>query len=119
MRSSWRSPSCGLCRIGVSADPGLERSSRLNEDQKLKRPAELFDLSGKVAVVTGGARGIGEALSWGLASAGADVVIASRNLERCEEVATDIARATGRRTYARRLHVGHWDEIAPFAEDVW
>ena len=91
----------------------------MNEDQKLKRPGELFDLTGKVAVVTGGARGIGEALSWGLASAGADVVIASRNLERCEEVATDIARATGRRTYARRLHVGHWDEIAPFAEDVW
>ena len=69
----------------------------MNEDLKLKRPAELFDLSGKVAVVRGGARGIGEALSWGLASAGADVVIASRNLERCEEVATDIAGATGRR----------------------
>jgi NAD(P)-dependent dehydrogenase (short-subunit alcohol dehydrogenase family) len=91
----------------------------VNSDQKRKPPAELFDLTGKVAVVTGGARGIGEALSWGLASAGADVVVASRNLERCEEVAADIARSTGRRTYARRLHVGHWDEIALFAEDVW
>src|SRR2546430_10122085 len=79
----------------------------------------LFDLSGKVAVVTGGARGIGRALSWGLAAAGADVVVASRNVANCEEVADEIAAATGRRTYARHLHVGHWEEIAPFAEDVW
>jgi NAD(P)-dependent dehydrogenase (short-subunit alcohol dehydrogenase family) len=82
-------------------------------------PAQRFDLSGKVAVVTGGARGIGLALSWGLAAAGADVVIASRNLEQCQAVAAEIAEATGRRTCARHLHVAHWDEIAPFAEDVW
>jgi NAD(P)-dependent dehydrogenase (short-subunit alcohol dehydrogenase family) len=72
-----------------------------------------------VAVVTGGARGIGEALSWGLARAGADVVIASRNLEHCEQVAARIHDATGRRTLARHLHVAKWDEIAPFAADVW
>jgi NAD(P)-dependent dehydrogenase (short-subunit alcohol dehydrogenase family) len=82
-------------------------------------PAELFDLTGKVAVVTGGARGIGRALSWGLAEAGADVIIASRNLENCEQVAAEITEATGRRTYARHLHVAHWDAIAPFAEDAW
>jgi NAD(P)-dependent dehydrogenase (short-subunit alcohol dehydrogenase family) len=85
----------------------------------LATPAQRFDLTDKVAVVTGGARGIGRALSWGLAAAGADVVIASRNLEHCETVAREIAEATGRRTYARRLHVAHWDEIAPFAADVW
>jgi NAD(P)-dependent dehydrogenase (short-subunit alcohol dehydrogenase family) len=81
--------------------------------------AEMFDLTDKVAVVTGGARGIGRALSWGLARAGADVIIASRNLANCEEVAAEITQATRRRTYARRLHVGHWDEIAPFAADAW
>jgi NAD(P)-dependent dehydrogenase (short-subunit alcohol dehydrogenase family) len=82
-------------------------------------PAELFDLTGKVAVVTGGARGIGRALSLGLAEAGADVIIASRNLEHCEAWADEIAERTGRRTWARRLHVAHWDEIAPFAEEAW
>lgn len=91
----------------------------MDEAKHVLKPAELFDLTNKVAVVTGGARGIGRALSWGLAAAGADVVIASRNLENCEEVAAQIAERFGVRTYARRLHVGHWDEIAPFTEDVW
>jgi NAD(P)-dependent dehydrogenase (short-subunit alcohol dehydrogenase family) len=89
------------------------------ESERIRTPAERFDLTGKVAVVTGGARGIGEAISWGLAAAGADVVIASRNLARCEEVADEIAKTTGRRTYPRYLHVAHWDEIEPFAEEVW
>ena len=91
----------------------------VSDDPKLRPPAELFDLTGKLAVVTGGARGIGEAVSWGLASAGADVVVASRNLARCEEVAGQISAATGRNVLARHLHVGHWDEIAPFAAAVW
>jgi NAD(P)-dependent dehydrogenase (short-subunit alcohol dehydrogenase family) len=85
----------------------------------MSTPAERFDLTDKVAVVTGGARGIGRALSMGLAEAGADVIIASRNLEHCEEWADEIADRTGRRTWARRLHVAHWDEIAPFAEAAW
>jgi NAD(P)-dependent dehydrogenase (short-subunit alcohol dehydrogenase family) len=82
-------------------------------------PAELFDLSGKVAVVTGGSRGIGRAISQGLAEAGADVIICSRNLQSCEEAAAEISSSTGRRTWASRLHVGHWPEIEPFAERAW
>ena len=82
-------------------------------------PAELFDLSGKVAVVTGGGRGIGRAISQGLAEAGADVIICSRNLQSCEEAAAEISSSTGRRTWAARLHVGHWHEIELFAERAW
>src|SRR5262245_43964243 len=82
-------------------------------------PGQLFDLTDKVAVVTGGARGIGRAITQGLAEAGADVIICSRNLEHCEEMADAVTASTGRRAWARRLHVGHWDEIEPFAEDAW
>jgi NAD(P)-dependent dehydrogenase (short-subunit alcohol dehydrogenase family) len=85
----------------------------------MAKPAELFDLTDKVAVVTGGARGIGRALSMGLAEAGADVIVASRNVQHCEEWADEITRVTGRRTWAKHLHVAHWEEIEPFAEEAW
>jgi len=54
----------------------------------------LFDLSGKVAIVTGSSRGIGRAIAEGFAEAGARVVISSRNQERCDETVAAI-RATG------------------------
>src|ERR1035441_3412021 len=57
----------------------------------------LFDLNGRVAVVTGGTTGLGHAIALGLAEAGADVVASSRRLERMEKVAAEI-EALGRRT---------------------
>lgn len=60
---------------------------------------DLFDLTGKVAVVTGGAGGIGRAQALGLADCGADVVVASRKLEHLEPVADEI-RARGRKALA-------------------
>jgi NAD(P)-dependent dehydrogenase (short-subunit alcohol dehydrogenase family) len=57
----------------------------------------LFDLSGKVAVVTGGTTGLGHAIALGLAQAGADVVPSSRRLEQVNNVAAEI-EALGRRT---------------------
>ena len=60
---------------------------------------DLFDLTGKVAIVVGGAGGIGHALAVGLAKCGADVVVASRQLEHLEQVADEI-RALGRQALA-------------------
>jgi NAD(P)-dependent dehydrogenase (short-subunit alcohol dehydrogenase family) len=59
--------------------------------------SNLFDLSGRVAVVTGGTTGLGHAISLGLAGAGADVVPTSRRLEQVSSVATEI-EALGRRS---------------------
>ena len=72
--------------------------------------AQMFDLTGKVAVITGGSRGIGRAIADGFADAGADVMIASRKLDACQQAAADITAATGRRAEAAACHVGHWDD---------
>lgn len=79
---------------------------------------EPFDLSGKVALVTGGSRGLGKAMSLAFAEHGADVVIASRKLEACEEVAEAI-RAMGRRALPHACHVGRWDELNDLAEAAY
>ena len=71
---------------------------------------DLFDLSGKIALITGGSRGLGLQMVRAFADHGADVIIASRKLEACEVVAEDV-RALGRRALAVPAHVGRWDEI--------
>jgi NAD(P)-dependent dehydrogenase (short-subunit alcohol dehydrogenase family) len=68
-----------------------------------------FRLDGKVALVTGGSKGLGRAMALGLAAAGADVVVASRKADACEDVAAEI-RALGRRSVALPCHVGSWTE---------
>lgn len=81
--------------------------------------AKLFDLSGKVAVVTGGSRGIGRAIAEGLAMAGADVMIASRKLDNCQAAATEIEAATGRRVLPVACHVGQWDNCDRLVDTVY
>ncbi len=80
--------------------------------------SNLFDLTGKVALVTGGSRGLGRAMALGFARAGADLIIASRKLDACEEVAAEI-RALGRRAMARSCHVGHWDDLAALVDAAY
>jgi NAD(P)-dependent dehydrogenase (short-subunit alcohol dehydrogenase family) len=72
--------------------------------------AALHDMTGKVAVVTGGSRGIGRAIVQTLAEAGADVVIASRKLDACEAAAAQVRASTGRRAVAIACHVGRWGD---------
>ena len=67
-------------------------------------------MTGKVAVVTGGSRGIGRAIVQTLAEAGADVVIASRKLDACEAAAEQVMASTGRRAVAIACHVGRWSD---------
>ncbi len=67
-------------------------------------------LAGKVALVTGGSRGLGRAMVLGFADAGADVIIASRKIENCEAVAREV-EAKGRRALPLAVHVGHWGEL--------
>jgi NAD(P)-dependent dehydrogenase (short-subunit alcohol dehydrogenase family) len=80
--------------------------------------AELFDLTGKVALVTGGSRGLGREMVLAFAAAGADVVIASRKLEPCEEVASEV-EALGRRALPVAAHVGHWDDCDVLVERAY
>jgi NAD(P)-dependent dehydrogenase (short-subunit alcohol dehydrogenase family) len=70
----------------------------------------MFDLAGRVAVVTGSSRGIGKAIAMQMALHGARVVISSRKAESCQEVAAEIAAAGGT-ALAHAAHVGHKEEL--------
>jgi NAD(P)-dependent dehydrogenase (short-subunit alcohol dehydrogenase family) len=73
---------------------------------------QLFDLKGRAALVTGGSRGLGEAMAAGLASAGADVMLSSRHLAEAEAAAARIARAHGRRALAQACDVTDPAQVA-------
>jgi NAD(P)-dependent dehydrogenase (short-subunit alcohol dehydrogenase family) len=73
--------------------------------------AELFDLSGKVAIVTGGGSGIGRQMAEGLAEAGADLVLCARKADRCELVAGELAHL-GVRTLGLGCDVRDPEQVA-------
>ena len=78
-------------------------------------PLDAFDLRDRVAIVTGGSRGIGRAVAEGFAAMGSHVVVASRKAEACEETAEAI-RSAGGSALAVPTHVGRLDEIAALVE---
>jgi len=77
-----------------------------------------FDLTGKVALVTGGSRGLGLEMVMAFAERGADVIIASRKLDNCERVAEDV-RALGRRALAVSVHAAKWPSIDALIEAAY
>jgi NAD(P)-dependent dehydrogenase (short-subunit alcohol dehydrogenase family) len=92
----------------------------VNRDQRtnVRRTAELFDLTGKVVIVTGSTKGIGRAMAEGLASAGASVVVSSRKQDLCDRAAAEIAATTGAEVFARACHVGEWSAVPQFVAAV-
>src|SRR5213075_2476098 len=82
---------------------------------RLMTPDPCFDLTGKIALVTGGSRGLGYQMVRALAERGADVIVASRKVDNCEAVAQEI-RGLGRRALAHQVHAAKWDSIDALIE---
>lgn len=77
-----------------------------------------FDFTGKIALVTGGSRGLGYEMVKAFAERGADCIIASRKIDNCEKVAEEV-RALGRRAMAIAVHAAKWDSIDAMIEKVY
>lgn len=81
------------------------------------KTAELFDLTGKVAIVTGGARGLGRQMATALAEMGANMVIASRQQEQCQQAAAEF-RALGRRALGLELDLAELSSVRALVEQT-
>lgn len=88
-------------------------------DREVRTVVVNAELTGKVAVVTGGSRGLGRSMARGLASAGCEVVIVSRKLDACETVAEEIRRDFDTVATAAACHVGKWDEIDTLCDRLY
>lgn len=84
----------------------------------MERPIDLFDLTGRVAVVTGGSRGLGREMVLAFARQGANVVIASRKLDNCAALAAEV-EAIGRRALPFAYHAGKWEDSDRLYETVY
>ncbi|CAB4882790.1 unannotated protein [freshwater metagenome] len=91
----------------------------MTENSAPRDPRDLFDLTGRVAIVTGGSRGLGREMVLAMAAVGADVVIASRKLDACEELAEHVRATTGRRALAVAAHAANWDDMDRLADAAY
>jgi len=80
---------------------------------------DAFLLTDRVALVTGGSRGLGREMVKAFAAAGAHVVIASRKMENCQELADEIMATTDRQALPYGCHVGDWDQIDGLVEAAY
>lgn len=84
----------------------------------MKTCRHRFSLEGKVALITGASRGLGRQMALAFAEAGADVAVASRKNDACEQVAGEI-QAMGRRAFPYACHAGKWEQIDTMIEAVY
>ena len=81
-------------------------------------PSALFDLTGKVALVSGASRGIGAEIARQLGANGAHVIVTSRRLDDCQRVANEIAQASGGSAQASACHIGDQQQIEELYEHI-
>ena len=79
----------------------------------------LFDLTGKVALVTGGSRGLGKEMVLAFAAHGADVIVASRKRSACDDVAAEVTQRFGRRALPVECNVSHWEQCDALVETAY
>ena len=79
---------------------------------------DLFRLNGKVALVTGGSKGLGRSMATGFAAAGSDVVICSRNADEVKRVADLLRETTGRKIIGLRCDVTDPEEVNNLVEET-
>ena len=104
--------------VPAATNPALAAAPPPPETDEHRPPAELFDLTGRVALVTGGTRGLGRAMVFGFAQAGADVIVSSRKQDACDRVAEKIA-ALGRSCRGYACHMARWSDIDRLVERVY
>ena len=105
-------------------DPAADRHRRRTDQGALMGAGNgyadaLFDLTDQVVLITGGSRGLGREMAFAAARCGADVVVASRNLDSCEATATEIEAETGRTAMPYAVHVGRWDQLDGLVDAVY